>query len=275
MVIAGVCLAVLSFRIHEEVITISYNDTVTVYLPSRVPSSLELQLFGKADTCTADVIRVKCNHIQTNASKLRNPPISYTYLVEGSSIVIDEDDIPEKFRPYQVWIFDSLAAAREAVSNHFNDGDYNCADRQRNCLNFDEATEGSLYYNITKSSYYFMRCKRNNYACSELQNWYFEQVSYDFSSTKEFQISSVTVQGLDDLIEFTIRSPFFPTLSATRDSCILIQLNESTCFDDDFYFLYVNYLLWPREYAVYVATGTAGWLVIALIGTVLCIYCSK
>ena len=102
LIIAAIILTVFAFQYTQETTVIRQGDTIALPLSSRSPPLLELLLWGPEDYCEGTVISVNCHDIVTNSIIVNDPALNYEYLVQGSSVIIDSQDIPERSRPYGI-----------------------------------------------------------------------------------------------------------------------------------------------------------------------------
>ena len=224
----------LSYK-QEEMINIFPGDTILLPLPSAyTPSSLDLLLFGQESTCYAEVLVVKCSNIGKNETKVSNlADIDYNYFAPGSSVTISGNNL---IRPYQIWLFSNKVDADSAVNEEFHSYDCSYADKQDGvyCAQLNSG-QASVTINITKPSYYFIRCNQEPFDCSQVDHWLINAVTYNFDVAHDHIIHSAKVQAQDiSSSKLKIRPSIFYFVS---DLCPITQLNTNTCGSHDTMYL--------------------------------------
>ena len=276
LIIAAVILAVFALQYTQETTIIRQGDTIALPLSSRPPPFLELLLWGPEDYCEGTVISVNCHNIITDSTVVNDQALNYEYLVHGSSVIIDSQDIPERSRPYRIWLFDKLELAKHAVENQFEfDHGYNCRrpmkGAQCHIVNPDDSNP--VIFNITSSSYYFLRCEEGpSFNCTQVTHWHFREVTYNFSLTIDMALSKTVVKAQDTSSHLRLRRQYFPSPSSTNNMCVLAKLDATTCGSSgDMFFLSFKYFSLLREIVVYVVSGLGVWLIITL--SITCCVC--
>ena len=160
--------------------------------------SLELLSYG---SCSAKVISVKCSDIEF--TELKNSTnknfYDYLYFARGTelSFFLNGFNTTCKLHiPYHVWLFTSLTEAVKRSNDDFDS--LACSDPPSNawCIKINDCYS-SINFTITKSSYYFIRC-RNDKSCTLLADIVIDLVKYNFVSTQNAQIHSVQLQSGQD-----------------------------------------------------------------------------
>ena len=219
----------LSYK-QEEMINIFPGDTILLPLPSAyTPSSLDLLLFGQESTCYAEVLVVKCSNIGRNETQVFNlSDIDYNYFAPGSSVTISGNNL---IRPYQIWLFSNKLDADSAVNEEFHSYDCSYADKQDGvyCAQLD-AGRASVAINITKPSYYFIRCNQEPFDCSQVDQWHINAVTYDFDVVRDHVIHSAKVQAQNiSSSKIKIRPSVLYSKDSASDLCPITQLSTNTC----------------------------------------------
>ena len=257
-----------------EYVLISGNDTVIAHLASSwMPAQLNIRLFGDEAACQVNIVSIDCsdtNSVTFNKIFISNAT-DYVYLAEGSMIAFDSRSVPHESLPYRIHIFDNINDAYQYEES--GPLKFPCSPQQ--CVVFVNNDDRTKYFQIKTSSYYFIRCERDNYDCSELEGWTYNQMSYNFSLAEEFAESSTTVQALKSTpTKFHIRSAFFPSLNEVmKKRCLLSQLKYSSCYsagevEQSTYYLVIEYPTWTEEYTIYSVIGIGGWLILTVIMSV-------
>ena len=226
----------LSYK-QEEMINIFPGDTILLPLPSYTPFSLDLLLFGQESTCYAEVLVVKCSNIEKNKTQVFNlSDIDYNYFAPGSSVTISGNNL---IRPYQIWLFSNKFDADSAVSEEFHSYDCSSADKQDGvyCAQLS-AKKTSVTINITKPSYYFIRCNQEPFDCSQVDHWFINAVTYDFDVALDHVIHSAKVQAQNtSSSKLKIRPSVLYSKDSVSDLCPITQLSTNTCGSHDTMYL--------------------------------------
>ena len=249
--------------------TILSGDIITISLPFFAPPTIELQLYGQNDGCQATVLATTCDKLKTDNITLENPPRDFVYLLKGSRVTIRKQI---GHMPYSIWLFDSIHEANHAVRTRFGElsscDSYNHGDRGIQCGMLSPFPHHfPLVFDITHSSYYFLRCQDIDFNCTDLQQWQYSQLFYNLSQTISDELhTNMTLYSQDVSVELKLRSPFFPHWSSSHNICILVELEETICGSHgNMYFLSYKYTSWPREIALYVAFGLGALFVISIV----------
>ena len=264
-------LALIYYK-QEEMIYIFPRDTILLPLPSTyTPSSLDLLLFGQESTCYAEVLVAKCSNIGKNETQVFDlSDIDYNYFAPGSSVTISET----KVRPYQIWLFSDKLDADSAVNEEFHSYDCSYADKKDGvyCAQLNSIQE-SITINITKPSYYFIRCNQEPFDCSQVDKWLINAVTYDFDVAHDHIIHSAKVQAQNiSSSKLKIRPSVFYFVS---DLCPITQLNTNTCGSHDtIYLIQKTSTSLFCDIPVYV-TIIIIFILLTLLSLVVCIRCCR
>ena len=264
----------LSYK-QEEMINIFPGDTILLPLPSYTPSSLDLLLFGQESTCYAEVLVVKCSNIEKNKTQVFNlSDIDYNYFAPGSSVTISGNNL---IRPYQIWLFSNKVDADSAVNEEFHSYDCSYADKQDGvyCAQLD-AGRASVTINITKHSYYFIRCNQEPFYCSQVDHWLINAVTYDFDVAHDHIIHSAKVQAQNiSSSKLKIRPSVVYSTYSVSDLCLITQLSTNTCGSHDtIYRINTTSTSLVYELLIY-ATIIISVILLTLLSLVVCIRCCR
>lgn len=244
------------------------GNIIAIPLPFFAPPTIELQLYGQNDDCQATVFATTCDKLKTDNVTLENPPKDFVYLLKGSRVTIRKQ---VSHLPYPIWLFGSIHEANHAVRTEFGElscDSYHHSDRGIQCGTLSPSPNHSpLVFDITHSSYYFLRCQDTYFNCTDLQRWQYSQLFYTLTQTISNELhTNITLYTQDVSVQLKLRSQFFPRWSSCHDVCILVELEETTCGSHgNKYFLSYKYTSWPREISFYVAFGLGAWFVISII----------
>ena len=263
----------LSYK-QEEMINIFPGDTILLPLPSAyTPSSLDLVLFGQESTCYAEALVVKCSNIGINETKVLNlSGIDYNYFAPGSSVTISGNNL---IRPYQIWLFSNKVDADSAVNEEFHSYDCSYADKQDGvyCAQLNSG-QASITINITKPSYYFIRCDQEPFDCSQVDQWLINAVTYDFDIAHDHIIhrSKVRAQNISSS-KLKIRPSVFYSKDSVSDLCPITQLSTNTCGSHDtIYRINTTSTSLVYELLIY-TTIIISVILLTLLSLVVCIRC--
>ena len=184
--------------------------------------SLELLSYG---SCSAKVISVKCSDIESTAEIANDSStlnsFDYLYFTKNTELTFSLDDKYtseqcDYHAPYYVWLFTSFTEAVEHTKNDFDS--LSCSDPPSNawCIKINDCSS-SINFTIVKSSYYFIRCKKDK-SCSLLADIVIDLVKYNFTSTQNAQIHSVQLQSGQDGNDLKLHKNL---LSGDGQVCIL------------------------------------------------------
>ena len=198
--------------------------------------SLELLSYG---SCSAEVISVKCSDTESTIELANDSStlgsIDYLYLTKNTELTISLDGEYTSKQcqyhiPYYVWLFTSFS---EAVEHTKNDFDFlSCSDPPSNvwCVKINDCSS-SINFTITKSSYYFIRCSRNDKSCTLLADIVIDLVKYNFVSTQNAQIHSVQLQSGQDGNDLKLHKNL---LSEDGQVCIMAVVSiDEACQKED------------------------------------------
>jgi hypothetical protein len=266
LLIIEIIMIILIFAYSPYYTTVILTgDTISLPLPDYTPYELELKLYGDKASCEMTIINLPCSEEPTVTTITQELNINYQYLAQGSSIIIDPADIPDEDKPYNIWLFDDMATANMAVADRFKlHHGYNCEDPHQACIKVYSDDTTPIFFNITKSSYYFMRCERGTYNCSQLSKWTIFDVSYNFTEADNLASSiKIKIHAENKTVHIHLREIFFPSPSSIS-TCILAKLTspESCGSRGNTYFINVSFVQVFIEWTLYNAIVIAVLIVI-------------
>ena len=191
--------------------------------------SLELLSHGR---CSGEVISVKCSDIQfTELKNNTKPPYKedsydYLYYAKGTrlSFSLSDNTICEYHTAYYVWLFTSLTAAEENSNEDFDT--LACLNPPSDtwCIKITDCS--SFNFTITKSSYYLIRCSKNDDNCTLLADIVTDLVVYNFESIHDMKINSVQLQSGQESNDLELHE----SLLSRDEICILATVSvDETC----------------------------------------------
>ena len=206
------------------------HDTVLYRIPqSYWVTSVNIELEGSA-SCSATVISVKCKDIQQGLSISMNEIFKsdYIYLEESSVLsLLMNDEESLSCSPYYAYIFNDDQSANDNAANNFED--LACAHPPDNawCVRLNNDSSGTQFISPS-SSYYFIRCDRGP-ECDVVDSIRINASQYDITSTKEFEIDSVTIQTHESEKRLKLKEKAFGPYSFKEEEvCLLMQLSDSS-----------------------------------------------
>ena len=169
-------------------------------------------------------------------------------------------------------VSDKLELAKHAVENQFEfDHGYNCRRPMKGaqCHIVNSGDSNPVVFNITSSSYYFLRCVEGpSFNCTQVTHWRFHEVTYNFSLTIDMAVSRTVIKAQDTSSHLKLRRQYFPSPSSTSNVCVLAKLDATTCGSNgNMFFLTFKYVSLQREIVVYVVFGIGVWFMITIIIT--------
>ena len=194
----------------------------------------------------------------------------YIYLAESSQIVIEPSNV-DLSNIYDVWLFDSIVLANQAVMNRFEG--MNCIPKNL-CEKIYEDSGPSIF-NISKSSYYFLRCGNiKSFKCIGIKYVSYEAIAYNFKESAESSSSEITLEVQDDYERLKLRNEHFPSPSSVS-MCALVTLSTAQCGNtsESKYFVSVHYVLPYSEMLVYILTYAVAPAIIVLLSINIGIRC--
>ena len=174
--------------------------------------------------CAGTAVSTDCGDITTTHTLTRGRDIDYVYLVKGSRVAFNGSQISDVSR-YFIWMFTTLQAADQAVHDDFDTISCGSPPPDTLCMSLRPHQQPLiLYFDISLTSYYFIRCGNLDSKCSQLGEWELSVVAFNPPLTQPSAIDRVNLTS--DTVTLRLRNPFYPVVD-TSGVCVLAQLEES------------------------------------------------
>ena len=202
------------------------SDVVLYTIPSSYwINTISIELEG-TDSCSAEVISVKCNDVQYfNDSVIKFiDEFDYLYINKNSSIqfILSTETVAIS----RAWIFTDLQSAEQHSANSFDD--LACADPPDGvwCIRLSENE-----FVTPLSSYYFIRCEGDP-NCTLVDLIEVNTREFDLKSTRMmYKIDNVTIHTYSDKQVLKVKNHPFNPLPVEGGTCLLMNLTSDNCMN--------------------------------------------
>ena len=184
-------------------------------------TSVNLNLFGEDQQCSAEVLSVECDKIETYTDPSINeiPFTSDVYLTEGSSISFEQKHARES----KIWLFTKLNDAEKHSDSKF--GDLKCNDPPNGilCIATNTTSTRTDARTSKTNSRYFIRCLTftNDDSCNYLSKAVItDSLIIDFNTTKEHRIDRKVITAGNGDVELKLQSA--TSLQHHHSICVLM-----------------------------------------------------
>ena len=243
------------------------SDVVLYTIPSSYwINTISIELEG-TDSCSAEVISVKCNDVQYfNDSVIKFiDEFDYLYINKDSSIQFILSTETDSVTPYYAWIFTDLQSAVQHSANNFED--LACTDPPDGvwCIRLSE----NKRFVTPSSSYYFIRCEGDT-NCTLVDLIEVNTREFDLKSTRMmYKIDNFTIHTYSDKQVLKVKNHPFNPLPVEGGTCLLMNLTSDNCMNP-IYNVALIVEAGRYELLLYLGLVLLVWIVLLVFAIIVC-----